>query len=238
MTQVSGLLMATPCYGGMVTSAYLLSMVRTCAVLTRRGIRHEVTTAAGDSLVMRARNSLVAVFMASSHSHLLFVDADIEWSPDAVERLLAADKDVICGAYPKKVLPPTYAVNFLAAAERCATSGAIEVSETAAGFMMLRRSVFDRMMAAYPETRYGGTAGLTQRQNELTYSLFDSFVDEHDGERVYVSEDFGFCRRWRAIGGQVWIDPAVELKHHGTVSFSGSGAELQRLADGAIREPL
>ncbi|HEX2887685.1 hypothetical protein [Vineibacter terrae] len=226
MTTVSGLMLATPCYGGVVTSAYLLSMVRTCAALTAHGIRHELVTAAGDSLVARARNTLVAVFMASGHSHLMFIDADIEWPAEAVVALLGADKDVICGAYPKKVMPRAYAVNFLDGPR--AASGPIEIKEAAAGFLMIRRGALERMMQAYPQTRYGGSEGLSPQQRQLTYALFDCLLDDADGERLYLSEDYGFCRRWRAIGGQVWLDPRIELRHHGATAFAGSTAELLR----------
>ena len=227
MTPFSGLMIATPCYGGMVTSAYLLSMVRTGAVLTARGIRHELVTAAGDSLVMRARNTLVSVFMASGHSHLMFIDADIEWPAEAVVALLKADKDVICGAYPKKVLPKTYAVNVLDGPRDA--PGPIEIKEAAAGFLMIRRAVFERMMQAYPQTRYGGSDGLSDHLRQFTYALFDCMIDETDGERQYISEDYGFCRRWRAIGGRIWLDPRIELRHHGATVFEGKAAELQRL---------
>jgi hypothetical protein len=227
-------MLATPCYGGVVTNAYFLSMIRTCAALTGRGIRHEVVTAAGDSLVARARNTLVSVFMTSGHSHLLFIDADIEWPWEAVVQLLGADKDVICGAYPKKMTPRAYAVNFLH--DRAAAgdaSGLIEVEAAASGFLMIRRDVFERMMAAYPETRYGGTEGLSEQQNQLTYALFECLLDDSRGERRYLSEDYGFCRRWRAIGGHIWLDPRIELRHHGSTSFDGNMSEL--LSTGTTR---
>jgi len=226
MTTFSGLMMATPCYGGVVTSAYLLSMIRTCAVLTANGIRHEVVTAAGDSLITRARNTLVSVFMASGHSHLMFIDADIEWPAEAVVALLNADKDVICGAYPKKVMPRSYAVNFLDGPVVRDPSGIVEIKEAAAGFLMIRRGAFERMMQAYPQTRYGGTEGLSERQSQFTYALFDCLIDDDDPARRYLSEDYGFCRRWRASGGRIWLDPRIELRHHGAAAFEGRSTEL------------
>ncbi len=229
MTTFTGLLLATPCYGGVVTSPYLLSMIRTCALLTARGLAHEVITASGDSLVMRARNTLVSVFMASGHSHLMFIDADIEWPAQAVVDLLDADKDVVCGAYPKKMTPKRYAVSFLEES-RETERGLIEIKAAAAGFLMIRRNVFERMMQAWPETRYGGTEGLSEQQSRFTYALFDCLLDDSEGERQYLSEDYGFCRRWRAIGGQIWLDPRIELRHHGAAAFDGSAAELNAAA--------
>ncbi|HKU95608.1 MAG TPA: hypothetical protein VJR58_10040 [Vineibacter sp.] len=239
----ASLMIATPCFGGMVTNAYFLSMLGTCAVLGKRNIVHEVVTAAGDSLITRARNSLVAVFMESSHSHLLFVDADIEWPADAVLRLLTADKDVICGAYPRKKLPPEYAVNLVTAEDgtvrRCPTSGAVQVMEAASGFLMIRRVVFEQMMVAFPERHYRDTEYLTPSQGQYAYALFDCMIDTVDGEPRYYSEDFGFCRRWRSIGGEVWLDPTIRLNHHGTVAYEGDPLRMfapRRMANESHQE--
>lgn len=226
----SGLMVATPCYGGVVTNAYLMSVLRTASLLTARGIRHEVVTAPGDSLIARARNTLVSVFMASDNSHFMFIDADIEWQPEAIIRLLAADKDVICGAYPKKKLPVTYAINFKPGSDQklrqCPKSGAIEIRDAATGFLMIKRRVFERMIAAYPQTRYVGTTSLTPEQDRFTHALFDCLIEVVDGEPRYLSEDFGFCRRWQAIGGEVWLDPAIKLNHHGPMAYEGDVSSI------------
>jgi len=42
---------------------------------------------------------------------------------------------------------------------------------------------------------------------------------------MYGGEDWNFCRRWRELGGAVWLDPTIELQHHGATVFAG------RLAD-------
>ncbi|HEX2886876.1 hypothetical protein [Vineibacter terrae] len=229
MTTFSGLMIATPCYGGVVTNAYLQSMLRTSALLLGKGMPHEVVTVPDESLVTRARNALVATFMVSPHSHLLFIDADIEWSPDAVLRLLAADKDMICGAYPKKKMPPTYALNLKHDADgrvrQCPTTGAVEILDAASGFLMIRRPLLERMMAAYPQTRYTPDEALAP-QAPYCYALFDCVLETVDGVRRYLSEDYGFCHRWRAIGGEIWLDPEVKLNHHGTMSYRGDARTL------------
>lgn len=225
-TGFTGLMIATPCYGGQVTNAYFLSMLRTTMAMQAYGLPVEVVTAPGDSLIARARNSLVAVFMASQHSHFLFIDADIEWEPSSILRLLRADKDVICGAYPKKKLPETYAINFKPGSESsirgCPISGAVEILEAATGFLLIRRSVFERLIDAHPELHYTGTASLTAEQEHFAYALFDCMLI--DGR--YMSEDYGFCRRWANLGGEVWLDPNIKLNHHGAYAYEGDVSKL------------
>ena len=221
----TSLMVATPCYGGMVGNGYLQSMLRTSALLLSRGLPHEVVTLPSESVMPRARNALVAVFMASAHSHLLFIDADIEWAPDAVLRLIGADKDMICGAYPRKSLPISYAINMKRDAQgrvrRCPDSGAVEIRDAATGFLMIRRTPIERLIAAYPETRYIEASGFTPEQAAYTYALFDTMVDASSGTPLFLTEDFGFCHRWRSIGGEIWLDPTIKLNHHGAAAYEG-----------------
>jgi hypothetical protein len=54
------------------------------------------------------------------------------------------------------------------------------------------------------------------------YALFDCMIDPETG--VYLSEDYAFCRRWRAIGGEIWLDLESKLTHTGSYSFRGNAA--------------
>ena len=93
---------ATPCYGGMLTEAYFRSMVRTLTFFNQHQIPIAFGTIANESLVTRARNVLVAYFLQSNYSRLLFIDADIEFQVEDVLKLIAHNKEVCVGAYPKK----------------------------------------------------------------------------------------------------------------------------------------
>jgi hypothetical protein len=56
-----------------------------------------------DSLVSRARNNLIAKAMSDTTvTHMLFIDADITWSPIDIFKLILADKSIVGGIYPIK----------------------------------------------------------------------------------------------------------------------------------------
>ena len=102
---------ATPCYGGQLTDQYHLSMFRLMSDLQRHQIGHQITTLRNESLITRGRNILAAMFLDSPCTHLMFIDADIEFEGLDVIKLLRMDESIAVGAYPKKTLPIQYAVN-------------------------------------------------------------------------------------------------------------------------------
>jgi hypothetical protein len=228
--EVTGVLIGTPCYGGQVTSRYLISAIATAELLTAEGFRHGWATTEGESLVQRARNGIVAKFLANPEaSHLVFIDADIEWQPQDVIRLLAHDVDVVCGVYPKKKFPIEYAfhppLDNGGRTIRDIRTGRIQIDCAATGFLCIKRAVFEKMAAAYPQTKYRiSTQEATDDDNKWMYNFFDVFVE--DG--ILWSEDYGFSRRWRAIGGEIWMDPQIKLNHVGQHVYEGDPTRIFR----------
>ena len=220
----SNIFFATPCYGGQITDQYFLSMFRLTQELIKYNINFRITTLRNESLVPRARNILNAMFLeAKECTHLMFIDADIEFEPESVIRMLAMDKDLITGAYPKKTLPVDYAIN-LKFADKEKTQvkvdmGAIEVLDASTGFWLMKREVVDRMIEGYPELFYLNDSSIDPKFNQYCYSFFDTIHDPDDNR--YLSEDYTFCRRWQKIGGSIWLDPNTKLNHVGSYTFEG-----------------
>jgi hypothetical protein len=87
--------------------------------------------------------------------------------------------------------------------------------------MMIKRSAIERLMAAYPETRYRAmqTYPTPKEEGSPFYNLFDCMIEPETG--VYLSEDFTFCHRFRKLGGKVWLDTESRLHHVGSMDFHG-----------------
>jgi hypothetical protein len=243
----------TPCYGGQVTEPFFRSWSRAHMMYTKYNIPYSVTTSANESLISRARCHMVAYFLANPKAtHLMFIDADINFDALDILHMLQHDKDIIVGAYPKKELDwrniykradmgikngdelkdagANYALNFEWNFKEDNTrnlkieNGLVKLKDAATGFMLIKRSVFDRMIEAYPELYFNNDLNLDAEFAKWTYLFFDC-MHEQDTKR-YLSEDYAFCRRWQKIGGEVWLDPLVKLDHVGHYTFNGNVSKI------------
>jgi len=205
-----------PCYGGMLTESTFMSYIKWSNTCRQLGIDWTMETMTNESLISRARNTLTAKFLHNKEStHLMFIDADIGWEPWHLLVMLNAQKDVIGGLYPMKSLPVKWCVNGFDGAEVSEDGNLQEVSKTGTGFMLIARDVFEKINA-HPATKpFMNDIGLPAELNPYMKTYFDTAVRENR----YYSEDWTFCENWRYLGGKVWVDKRVLLRHTGTYVF-------------------
>jgi hypothetical protein len=210
-----------PCYGGMLTESTFMSYIKWSNTARQLGIDWTMETLTNESLISRARNTMVAKFLANPDStHLMFIDADIGWEPWHLLVMLNRDVDVIGGLYPMKSLPIKWCVNGFDGAEEGA-DGLQEVSKTGTGFFLVKRHVFEKLNA-HPATKpFINDIGLPVELNPYMKTYFDTAVRENR----YYSEDWTFCENWRDLGGRIWVDKRVLLRHTGTYTFAHESQE-------------
>jgi hypothetical protein len=228
----TGLRIGQPVYNHTVALGTYLSMLALKGEAHRRGVEISLGVTS-NSRIAHSRNVIVSGFLHDQLSHLLFVDADIEFDPADVFRLIAADKEVIAGVAqlkpPGLEFPVEWPQNAGNGLNVCQSTGAIEVDAVGTGFMMIKRSALLRLMGEFPDLKYD-----KPKSDATTEYLFNLFSFEmRDG--VYLSEDFNFCRLWRSVGGQVWIMPQIRLRHCGMHGFDARVSDL--LAPVAISLP-
>lgn len=223
--QTSGVMVGLPCYGGQMFETTYLALRDAEQRFRDMGIGFNVCTIRNESLIQRARNTIAAIFLHSTCDRLVFVDADIGFDGRALLRLLAHDRDVIGGVYRKKSLETqSFAVTYAerdGMARRDPETGAVECVHLATGFLAIKRHVLERMIEAFPRSRYRAPQwnGEADRP-QWHHNLFDCWIDPTTED--LLSEDYAFCARWRAMGGEVWADPYIKLQHHGTACFVGN----------------
>lgn len=172
--------------------------------------------------------------------------------------------DVIAGPYPKKCITwekikqavdrgaadgnPNALEDFVGdfvfnpAMEENETSKTIkldepaEVLETGTGFMMIRRSTFDKYKKNYPEYSYRPDHVRTEAfdGSREIHAYFDCIIDPKT--KRYLSEDYMFCQNVRHMGGKVWLCPWMHMQHAGTYMFAGKLPALASIGASATAD--
>jgi len=171
-------------------------------------------------------------------THMLFVDADIGFEPEQAFRLMDFDAEMTAAAYPPSRSTGPHARRHRRQSPQPAQASlgyvfefenpAMIVAATASPSALRRDRLPDdpphgdrEALCPYPQLKYQhvNTPGDPLRQSPNRFALFECLIDTDTG--VYLSEDFAFCRRWEALGGELWVDVQSKLTHTGPFTFVG-----------------
>jgi hypothetical protein len=227
------LVIATPFYEMKGWSPYIKSIASTMWFLARH-TKIEVTfwSLPEDSYVERARNTIANEFMKSEHTHLLFIDSDMEWDLPGLTRLLAADVDVVGAGYPCKNLWDFFGCILNVNEDetpKVNAQGLISAWGVPTGFMKIRKEVFFKMAIAKPDNFYMVKNPV---EGEDPIKVFNFF-----GRMPPLGEDISFCRRWVDAGGELWVEPRVTITHYGTKGWSGNYDSFLKACPGGSDDP-
>jgi len=260
------LFLAVPMYGGACMGMFAKSVADLTAMFAANGLELRSYFLFNESLITRARNYCVDEFMRSDCTHMLFIDSDIGFDPRDIVAMMAlqsdeSDYDVLAGPYPKKTISwekiklavdkgiadtdPNVLEKFVGDYVFNPKSGngtiridePVEVSEVGTGFMMTRRSAFEKFRDAYPQYHYKPDHVRTEHFDG-TREIMQYFQAEIDPEsKRYLSEDYWFCQKLTQAGGKIWYCPWMKLQHVGTYIFGGSLADLASIGAPATADP-
>lgn len=234
---------ATPMYAGQCFGFYLQSLLQLNNMMRDKDLTTMMSFLFNESLITRGRNALVHQFLKTDCTHLFFIDADIRFNPADVFPMLEADKDVICGIYPKKEInwhnvsraveagvsveelkwhTGSFVVNLVGYQGEVTVpvSEPVEIWNGGTGFMIIKREVFEKLADLVPT--YNNDV------NDLAGNIKADEIKEYfatsiePGTNRLLSEDYHFCRIWREAGGKIYAAPWAHLSHVGTYVFEGA----------------
>ena len=230
-------------YGGMCAGYYMQSVIQLMTTCQSNGVDVHFSFMFNESLITRARNSLAATFLKTECTHLMFIDSDIRFRAEDVIHMIRAEKDILCGIYPKKEInwyqvkaamdrgvpfdqlknhTGSFVVNLVDyVGEVTVPIGIpVEIFNGGTGFMLIKREVFEKMADVVPEYA-NDVIDLSgqMKQLEPIKEYFTTSIEP--GTNRLLSEDYHFCRTWREMGGKVYAAPWCQLAHIGTYAFEG-----------------
>lgn len=213
------LFVAIPAYDRKVSCETATSLLNEQGVALLSGIEIMTSFLPGNAYVDKARNQLVRDFLNSDADRLIFIDSDVAWEPGSLLKIATAKPDFVGGCYRHKRDAETYPIEWIADRGELWSdpeTGLIEVAALPGGFLSLSRAVFAKLYDAYPDRAYSHEG-----------HAFHAYFHQPLGE----GEDGRFCAEWRSIGGQVWLDPLLNLNHvdaAGRAHWGNIGAWLRR----------
>ena len=220
---------AMPCYDSMRVET-CVSLIDTISALGGSGIECKFKSVK-TSLVTHGRNLLTAGFMDSGFDYMLFVDADVEFSPEAVMRMLVPEKDIICTPYRNKEDPwiDRYSVKFKDKDHiEILEWDIIEIEEGPAGLMLISRKVYERLMDKYPELKIKFNEATREKMNKEIGAVEDAidrymynFWDTSFKKHQWKGEDLAFCDLARAAGFKLYANLDSWTTHHGSYGWKG-----------------
>ena len=242
MSEKKHIFVCTPMYGGQCFGYFTQSCLQLSNLCKTKDVDVSFSFLFNESLIQRARNLLAQHFLKSNATHLMFIDADIRFNPEQIFPMLEADKDIICGIYPKKEINWTtvkmamdanvpndqlkfhtgaFVVNLVDYQTEVTVpvNEPVEIWNGGTGFMLVKREVFENLIGKVP-TYLNNVLDMTNKENGETINEFFATSIEDD-TRILLSEDYYFCKKAREHGMKVWAAPWVQLAHIGTYAFEG-----------------
>lgn len=194
-----------------------------------------------EHLPHKARNAICHVFMQSPCTHLLFIDADIEFDAYDIIKMVESDKPIVGGLNYKNTIlwdkiaelanrkgDKNYTIDYIKAISKDynfipkdndmnnvdLTQDYIEVDAVGTGVLLMKKEALKQIQDAYVTDRYLDTEGSVFRFFDNAMKM-TSLVNTN----VYESDDVFFCNRWRELGGKVYLYTKFQCKHWGMYGY-------------------
>jgi glycosyltransferase involved in cell wall biosynthesis len=203
-------LIGTPSYDGRIDVWFANSLVATVKQAEKKGIFVHAIYTSYDSLIQRARNSLVRLALTGGYDDLFFIDSDCEWEPDWFFRLLDRPEPIVGGALVKKSDKEGYTVKLVDKQLKWSEDKKlIQVDGVGTGFMKISRFALEKLWEI---------SDPYMSEGEEHRMICDIKVENGD----LISEDYILGNKWKSLGYKVWLDPTITLNHIGTKKFKGN----------------
>jgi hypothetical protein len=208
-------LIGTPSHDGRLDVWYVNSLVNTIRIAPNFDTHITAVYTSFDSLVQRARNSLVTIAMEENYDDIFFIDSDVEWDPQWIFKFLQYPEDVVGAAlvkkddvnegYTCKITNQNITYN--------SRRDLIEVDGIGTGFLKVSRNAFKQLYQSSAPYKHENKPGVDRM-------IFDVIIKDD----ILISEDYTMCNKWKALNDEhkIWMDPTITINHIGPKKYQGN----------------
>lgn len=182
--------------------------------LARRG--YVLNIMRGVTSIDQIRCQMATDTLGRGFEELFWIDDDIVFDPDDVDRLRVSGFPIIGGVYPKKGEPQltTRWKEGTTSVVLGEGGGPVEVKYTSTGFLLTHATVYARMVS-----HHGIMPTVGQFGRQLL-PFFQPMIVEQGDTEWYLAEDWAFCHRAAEAGIPIRVDTRPRLMHVGRYTYS------------------
>ena len=214
---------AMPCYDSVKINT-MLSIFQLIQKLGQSKVEVGINTMKSP-LIHQARNYLTSLFLTTDYTHLLFIDSDVEFAPEAGLRMLVADKDIITTPYRAKnpdLNTHTYTVKFPdPKVVPLLPGGLVEIEAGPTGLMLIHRRVFEKIMKNRPDLKIKNSVNQALKETESSHGNYYNFFDFAFEDGYTYGEDVSFCKLARKEGFKLYANTDSITAHRGEYAWMG-----------------
>ena len=177
---------------------------------------YSVRRIGGFSAIDFGRCVIASEALRSGFEELMWIDADVVFHPDDIDRLRDHPFPLVCGIYAKKGRRE-FACDFLPGTQSLVfgkNGGLLEIRYAGFGFMLTRCDVYDTLRShlSLPECN--------QRFGPPIVPWFMPLLVPDGTGLWYLAEDYAFCERARQSGIRIMANTRIRLYHVGSHGYS------------------
>jgi len=233
---MTSVFIAFPAFGAVNSAHTTSSLIALTKALTERGWFGGFSTMSFPVIEDLRAMFLTIWFDRLEASHILFIDADMQFDPQLVIDMIEFDQPLVGCIYPKRTLPIAWVGSAFPDRPQVTVKGFVEFEGVGFGVTLIRRDCMQGMIdkgnvELEPATSRTAVGNLLIDQGaNRCIRAFDKVITEGRS----LSEDFSFCWRHRDAGGQVWAATHHKITHVGDYGFSGRYADVLETAKGPV----
>lgn len=213
------------------TDQFLDSMEKTVPILDEMGVDHSIVFEVGCPYISGARATMLTKALEKNADVIVFLDDDVSWRPEDMVKLLTTEGDVVCGTYRFKVDDNEMYMGCIETdpvwnKPMGRKDGCLSATRVPAGFLKVTRQAVDLFRNAYPELAISDGVGV---------DLFNHGAIKG----TWFGEDYAFSKRWKELGGEIWLIPDMEIGHHGRTgnNYPGNFHKFMLRQPGGVNDP-